>query len=232
MLPILFLPGTLCTPDVFETQIKELATIAPQVEAVRFNLEDSISKMADTAIETIRPHRTAAVIGFSMGGTVAMEIARKQPELIGKLALINTNYLADSTVNRSARLLHLQQANSEGMERVIRQHYLHRYLHKHSVTAQKLIVDMARELGPACFAAQIKAHASRPDSSATLRGIQCPTLILGAEQDGLCPPAVQKQIHQMIKGSELVMLEACGHFSMQERPREVNKALRDWYLAA
>jgi len=232
VLPILFIPGTLCTPDVFEHQIKALETLAPHVEAARFKLEDSISKMADTAIASIHPHRTVAVIGFSMGGMVAMEIARKEPELIGKLALINTNFHADSIDNKSARLLHLQQANTEGMENVIRQHYLDRYLHQPSTTAQKLIVDMACELGTACFASQIKAHASRVDSSATLRGIKCPSLILGAEQDDLCPPIVQTQIHQMIKDSELVMLQACGHFSMLERPNEVNKALRDWYLGA
>jgi len=232
VLPILFIPGTLCTPDVFELQIKALATIAPRVETVRFKLEDSFSKMADMAIESIRPHRTAAVIGFSMGGMVAMEIARKEPELIGRLALINTNYHVDGIDNRSARLLHLQQADSEGMENVIRQHYLDLYLHQPSTAAQKLIVDMACELGTACFAAQIKAHASRVDSSTTLQGIKCPTLILGAEQDGLCPPIVQTQIHQMIEGSELVMLEACGHFSMLERPNAVNNALRNWYLGA
>jgi len=229
-LPVLLIPGTLCTPDVFKLQAGELAAIAPHVELVRFTLEDSISKMADTAIESIRAHGAAAVIGFSMGGMVAMEMARKAPQLIGKLALLNSNYQADSAGNQAARRRHLAQARIGGMEAVIRQHYLDRYLHRPSASAEKLIIDMACELGPACFAAQIRAHATRPDSGATLKSIRCPTLILGALQDQLCPPLMQTRMAQMIENSDLLMLDACGHFSMLERPADVNTALRDWYL--
>jgi pimeloyl-ACP methyl ester carboxylesterase len=229
-LPVLFIPGTLCTGAIFERQVKALAELAPQVVVVQPGLEDSMSKMADAAIDAILPHSAAAVIGFSMGGMIAMEIARKAPQLIGKLALLNTNFHADSASNRAARLLHLQQARAEGMERVIRQHYLQRYLHQPSPATGQLIIDMACELGPDCFDAQIRAHASRPDSSTTLQGITCPTLVLGAEQDELCAPAVQEQMHRMISGSTLVMLRDCGHFSMLEKPAEVSRALRDWYL--
>jgi pimeloyl-ACP methyl ester carboxylesterase len=228
-LPVLFIPGTLCTGAIFEHQVKELAAFAQRIEIVQFKREDSFSKMADKAIERISEHGPAAVIGFSMGGMVAMEIFRRAPALIGKLALLNSNFQADSAENQSTRLLHLEQANAEGMEIVIRQHYLDRYLHKPLAPARKLIVDMACELGPACFKAQIRAHASRPDSSGTLQAIRCPTLILGAGQDALCPPVIQTQMQQMIADSELLMLDDCGHFSMLEKPDEVNKALRDWY---
>jgi pimeloyl-ACP methyl ester carboxylesterase len=94
-LPVLFIPGTLCTAAVFESQINELKPLAPQVDVVRFTLEDSISSMADTVIELIPPGSGAAIIGFSMGGMVAMELVRRAPELIKKLALINTNFHAD-----------------------------------------------------------------------------------------------------------------------------------------
>jgi len=229
-LPVLFIPGTLCTGAIFERQVKELIAFAPQLDVVQFEREDSFSKMADKAIERVSKHGPAAVIGFSMGGMVAMEIFRKTPALIGKLALLNTNFQADSAENQSARLLHYQQALSGGMKNMICQYYLGRYLHKPLTTARKLIIDMACELGPTCFKSQIKAHASRPDSSGTLRDIKCPTLILGSRQDDLCPPFLQTQMHQMIADSELVMLDDCGHFSMLEKPDEVNAALRNWYL--
>lgn len=228
--PVLFIPGTLCTPAVFELQARELESIAPRIELLRFTLEDHISKMADTAIEKMASYRSVAIIGFSMGGMVALEIVRKAPQLIGKLALLNSNFKTDSPENRSARLLHLQQAKTSGMEIVMQEHYLDRYLYRQSGAARKLITDMACELGTACFEAQIKAHASRPDSSTTLREINCRTLIVGAAQDVLCPPDIQSQMHSAIKNSELLMLDSCGHFSMLERPDDVNRALRDWYL--
>lgn len=46
----------------------------------------------------------------------------------------------------------------------------------------------------------------------------------------LCPPAEQQRMHRLIKNSELLMLDHCGHFSTLEKPDEVNAALRNWYL--
>ena len=80
------------------------------------------------------------------------------------------------------------------------------------------------------FKAQIEALSTRQESGTTLERIHKPALILGGNQDNLCPPEIQATMHQMIEGSELVMLDDCGHFSMLEKPQDVNDALRNWYL--
>lgn len=204
--------------------------MARRVDAVQFTFEDSISKMADKAVEMISRESGAAIIGFSMGGMVAMEIARRAPELIKKLALLNSNCHADLPDRHSARLRHLKQAKTKGMESVIRQHYLDRYLHQQTTDAGNLIINMASEIGVDCFEAQINALASRPDSTNTLSAIKCPTLIMGAQQDQLCPPSEQLRMQAMVEHSDLQILESCGHFSTLEKQDEVNKALLDWYL--
>lgn len=186
--------------------------------------------MADAVIELIPPTSGAAIIGFSMGGMVAMELVRKAPELIKKLALINTNFHADLEERQSERLRYLKLAETEGMEHVIRQYYLDSYLYLQTTNTTDLIIKMACEMGKHCFASQIKALVNRQDSSATLPAINCPTLIVGAKQDVLCPPEGHIQMQRMISDSELVLLEECGHFSTLEKPGEVNKALRRWYL--
>ena len=211
-------------------QIKAMNTLAPQVISVDFELEDSISQMAKKAIAMIPGDSAAAIIAFSMGGMVAMEIARQAPQRISKLALLNSNFHADLADRRAARHQHLEQVASMGMEHVIRQFYLERYLHQPSLRTEELIINMATELGPACFKAQIEALSTRQESSKTLEDFHKPALILGGNQDSLCPPEVQTSMHQMIEGSELVMLENCGHFSMLEKPHDVNNALRNWYL--
>ena len=204
--------------------------LAPQVLSVEFRLEDSISQMAKKAIAMIPAKSTAAIIGFSMGGMVAMEIARQAPQRISKLALLNSNFHADLADRRASRIQHLEQATSMGMAYVIKQFYLERYLHHGAPTAEQLITNMATELGTACFEAQIKALSTRQESSSTLEKIHKPALILGGNQDSLCPPEIQTRMHHMIEGSELVMLGDCGHFSMLEKPQDVNDALRNWYL--
>jgi pimeloyl-ACP methyl ester carboxylesterase len=229
-LPVLFIPGTLCTPNVFNSQVKALEPLAAQIDVVRFALEDSISEMADTAIKHIDPKVGSAIVGFSMGGMVAMEIARQAPELIKKLALLNTNLHADLPGRQLARLQHLKEASTSSMGDIIRQYYLDRYLYQAHPEAGKQIITMANNLGTKCFAAQINALATRLDSRDVLANIKCPTLILGASEDELCPQVKQRQMQQTVKNSELKILDACGHFSILEKPPEVNHALQDWYL--
>ena len=211
-------------------QINAMNKLAPQVLSVDFRLEDSIPKMAKKAIAMIPGQSAAAIIGFSMGGMVAMEIARQAPQRISKLALLNSNFHADLADRRASRIQHLEQATSMGMAYVIRQFYLDRYLHQPSLRAEELIINMATELGTACFKAQVEALSTRQESGTTLERIHKPALILGGNQDNLCPPEIQATMHQMIEGSELVMLDDCGHFSMLEKPQDVNDALRNWYL--
>ena len=230
--PVLCLPGTLCTPAIFDQQVKALADHAPAIEVLRLTTQNSISQMADLAIARIPPQSGAAIIGFSMGGMVAMEIARKAPRLVKKLALLNTNCRTNHAGRQSARTMHLDLVRQMGIEPVIRQYYLPQYLYKPGHDAEALIVRMAAELGVGCFDAQSEALATRPDLKSALAAIDCPTLVLGATQDRLCTPDMQYEMHQLLKNSELVLLEACGHFSMLEQPSLVNEALLRWYKNA
>jgi pimeloyl-ACP methyl ester carboxylesterase len=226
----LLLPGTLCTRAVFDLQARALEQVAPGVEVVEFTRERSIGEMAQLVEQKIPPGTGAAVVGFSMGGMVAMAIARRNPQLVAKLALLNTNFHADIPGRYATRLEHLQEARTGGIGSVITRDYLPRYLHRHSSKLQQLIVDMAERSGLACFEAQIQALAGRRDSGDSLASINCPTLILGSAQDELCPPQGHVEMNRLIKGSKLVLLENCGHFSLLERPGAVNSALLDWYL--
>ena len=186
--------------------------------------------MANTCIEQICPEKGAAIVGFSMGGMVAMEIARQAPGLIKKLALINSNAHADLPGRHQARLKHLEQAKNDGMASMISEHYLDRYLHQDEPKAAQTIIDMAEKLGPTCFAAQIEALATRPDASDLLARIHCQTLVLGSSHDPLCPVSEQRRMHQLLRQSTLEIVENCGHFSTLEKPAEVNQILNQWYL--
>lgn len=230
--PVLCLPGTLCTPAVFDQQVKALADLAPEIEALRFTTQNSISEMADLAIERISHQSGTAIIGFSMGGMVAMEIARKAPQLVTKLALLNTNCRANQAGRQAARMTHLELARQVGIEAVIRQYYLPNYLHKGGASTDELIINMAAELGISSFQAQSEALATRPDLRSSLAAVNCPTLVLGGTQDSLCTPDMQYEMHQLLKNSKLVLLEACGHFSVLEQPALVNEALLRWYKTA
>ena len=64
------------------------------------------------------------------------------------------------------------------------------------------------------------------DERPGLAEIRCPVLIMGGRDDGLCSPERHLEMHRLIPGSELVLLDNCGHLSPLERPAEVTAALK------
>ena len=230
MHPVLLLPGTLCTGAIFDHQTRTLEALAPAVEVVQFHNESSIEEMVATVVRRIPPGVPAAIAGFSMGGMVALALARRAPERLAKLALINSNHHGDRPERRTRRLDQLSAATESDLPGLIERDYLPRYLHRQQPEHRALILEMARELGLDCFRAQTAALAGRQNANETLRALDCPTLIIGSTEDPLCPPAVQTEMHRMVEHSDLLLLDNCGHFSTLERPTEVSHALRNWYL--
>ena len=68
----------------------------------------------------------------------------------------------------------------------------------------------------------------RIDSRPFLPKIACPALVLWAAQDQLTPLALQVEMHALIPGSVLEIVDKSGHLSTMERPRDVSAALRIW----
>jgi pimeloyl-ACP methyl ester carboxylesterase len=91
------------------------------------------------------------------------------------------------------------------------------------------ILDMFARKTPATFAAQIRALLARPDAAPLLGAIDCPALILCGRDDTWAPPARHEAMAAMIAGSELAVIEQCGHMAPMERPREVAAALARWH---
>jgi pimeloyl-ACP methyl ester carboxylesterase len=61
----------------------------------------------------------------------------------------------------------------------------------------------------------------------TISDIQAPTLIVWGQQDEIIPLAAGELTHQLISGSELVVIPECGHVPALEKPAEfVEQALR------
>jgi pimeloyl-ACP methyl ester carboxylesterase len=229
-LPVLFLPGTLCDGAIFTRQLAVFEAAASSVRVVAFKHERSIQDMAESVARQIPPGDKACIAGFSMGGMVALALADRYPERVAGLALINSNCRADHPGSRSVRLRHLELARKDGIGEMVVKHYIPKYLHDCDPAHQQIILEMAQRLGTDCFEAQAEALAIRPDASDVLRKIYCPTLILGSDEDVLCPPAEQLEMHRLATGSDLLMLGSCGHFSMLERPEAVSGALLNWYI--
>jgi pimeloyl-ACP methyl ester carboxylesterase len=229
-LPILILPGTLCTGTMFSKQINQLQQYCQDITVVQFTTEKSLTEMANKVIKATK-NKPCAIIGFSMGGIVAAEIARTHPQLIAKLALVNSNCYADLPERKSARKAQIIQAESGQLIALISTTFLPNYLFKADSAHEKLIIDMAKSLGADCFVAQVMAIEDRPDSLSVLQQLKSDILIIGGKQDKICPVEHQKMMHENLPKSQLQLLDQCAHFSPLEQAEKVSNLLTHWYLS-
>ncbi len=225
--PLVLLPGMMCDARVFAPQINALSrdmpvTIAPVTQGER------IEELA-SAILPLLPARFA-LAGLSMGGIVAMEILRRAPERVTRIALMDTNPLAETPQTSAAYEPLIVGARSGRLDEMLRQVLRPEHLApgpgRLAVLSQ--LAEMGRDLGAEVFVRQIRALQRRRDQQSTLRKITVPTLILCGEHDTLTPPRRHSFMADLIPYAKLEIIAGAGHIPTLERPDIVTRALRAW----
>lgn len=218
-----FLPGTMCTHTMFSHQLEHIDNSI----LVQFTEEKTIDAMVDTVVKTTG-NAVINLIGFSMGGIVALRFAQLYPERINKLVLMSSNSHEDIAGRVETRQLQISQAEQNGLIAVMSESFLPNYLYQPNQVSELLILQMAESLGIECFKAQLAALSTRGDTLSVLQTIQKPVLILAGAADKLCAPAHQRVMHDSCPSSDLIMLGQCGHFPMLERQALTTQILKEW----
>ena len=138
-----------------------------------------------------------------------------------RLALIDTNPMADATDRAAIRQKQIKQVQAGKLRSVMRDEMKPNYLAKGSERARilKLCMDMAEALGPAVFTEQSIALQYRRDQCETLKAINVPTDIICGEDDRLCPVSRHEFMHDLIAGSTLSIIPGAGHLPTLEQPK-------------
>jgi pimeloyl-ACP methyl ester carboxylesterase len=179
--------------------------------------QDALAVMRAVGIQ--RAH----VIGSSMGGAVAQELALAEPESVVSLILAGTWARPDEYLSRvlrhMARLQIVLQDRAELMEATCLWVYGSK-AHADG-TVERLIEAMKASTSPpqpqALFARTAEA-AILHDTADRLGAIAAPTLVLVGSEDRICPPRLSRELNHLIVGSSLQMMEGRGHQPFQEDP--------------
>jgi len=230
--PLLLVPGLLCDDAIWASQAAALADIA-LVRVANNGATGSLGALAESIIAHAPPR--FALAGHSMGGRIALEVARRVPERLTALALLDTGHEAvppgDAGEREAAgRYALLAMARREGM-RAMAQTWVQGMVYPPRLTDAELvepILQMFERRTPDLFALQIKALLERPDATPVLATLQCPTLVLCGREDAWAPPSRHEAMARMIRHSTLEVIPDCGHMSPLERPRAVSEAFRRW----
>ena len=226
-LPLVLVPGLLCSARLYAPQIAALWPHGPVMVADHRHDAD-MSAIAERILAVAPPR--FALAGLSMGGYIAFAMLRKAPERIARLALLDTSARPDTPEQKAVRGELITMAQSGRLAEVV-ETLAPRFLHPtrgNDTTLRQTIRDMTEETGVDAFVRQERAIMSRPDSRPLLAAITCPTLVLVGDADELTPPDLAKEIAAGIIGARLVVVPDCGHLSTLERPQLVNAALATW----
>lgn len=226
-LPLVLVPGLLCSARLYGSQIAALWPLG-QVAVADHRRDADMAAIAARILKDAPPR--FALAGLSMGGYIAFAMVRLAPERIARLALLDTSARPDLPEQRAGREKFNGMAEAGKLADVVElltPKFLHRS-RQNDEALKRVVRDMAAETGPEAFVRQQQAIMTRPDSRPLLASIACPTLMLVGEGDELTPPELAKEIAGGIPGAKLVVVPDCGHLSTLEKPEAVNAALADW----
>jgi len=200
MTKLVLLPGMMCDGRLFEPQIKGLSNQC-DVDVLPITEFESIAQIADDVL--LKAPAKFSLAGLSMGGIVAMEIMAKAPDRVERLALLDTNPLAEDPAISNNRLRQIERVLNGELLSVMRDEMKPLYLTDgaNRKAHLALCMDMALTLGPEVFVRQSKALMSRLDQRATLSAIHVPTLVLCGRDDTLCPVERHALMHELIPHS-------------------------------
>jgi pimeloyl-ACP methyl ester carboxylesterase len=179
----------------------------------------------------------AHVLGISMGGMVAQELALAAPERVLSLILGATS--CGGTQSRATPPEVVQRLTTVALSRD-RELMLR--------TGFELVVSRRHAAQPAHFAQFVtatqqfpasvplllaqKGAADRHDTYARLRGLSVPTLVIHGTADELLAAVNGDLVASLIPGARLELLEGVGHLFFWEQPQRSAQLVRGFALDA
>jgi pimeloyl-ACP methyl ester carboxylesterase len=228
MEPIIFIPGLVCTAELFRDQLEELGK--DRVARVADHRSDDTIPQIAARLLRDTPEERFSLVGLSMGGYIALEAYAQAPGRVARLALLDTSARADAPEAREGRLALMQTAR-EGRLDEVAEILWKRFVaedRQEDAELKRRVFAMVRETGPDAFIRQQEAIMARRDHRAMLPGIEIPTLVLVGAEDQLTPPHLSQEMAEAIEWASLGIVPGCGHLTTMEKPAAVNRALRAW----
>jgi 3-oxoadipate enol-lactonase len=188
----------------------------------------SIAMFAADAAALMQALRIEAahVVGLSLGGCVAFQLALDAPESVTTLSVVNSapEFVLRTVKSKAAICLRFAIVRLFGMKKM------------GEVLSKRLFVKPEQEALRRTFVARWAENDRRAyldalramigwSVTARLKEIRCPTLIVAADQD-YTPVALKQAYIAKLAQAELVVIDDSRHATPMEKPQALNLALR------
>ena len=240
---IVFGHGLLCNSDMFNAQIEalknryrciafdfrgqgksEVTSDGYDMETLTLDVVDLIKKLNCGPCH---------FVGLSMGGFIGLRLAIEHPHLLSSLILLDTsagkepskNVPKYNKLNFIARWFGLGLVINKVMPILFAEPFLTDPAREEIRNVWKKAVVSNNKIG---ITKAVKGVITRRGVKDELHKINTPTLILVGELDTATPVEVSKQMHGLIKNSELQIIPRAGHSSSIEEPGAINVAMENF----
>ena len=198
----------------------------------------SLSELADDAVEVI-DHlglENADILGFSMGGAIAQELACNRPGRVRRLVLCATwSGRSHSRFADFATLCLLQDVTrlepATAARRLWSVTYAPAYLDRHADEAEAQLQRELRYPTPELTSKLQYRAIGEFDAWHHLGEVKLPCLVIAGREDRLVPPENAAILAERLPNAELQLIPGLGHRLIWENPsgvaRRVNAFLAD-----
>ncbi len=173
----------------------------------------------------------ACVLGYSMGGRIALEFALRYPDAVNGIIFANSGIGApptpDMVERRKMMAGVLEQGDNNMIAEIMTVASFSPDFGLRNPAAFQKYKEIKLQNDPADYLKVMRALIDALNSPPDLAQLECLALIIAGEQDGLMEPEALEFMRNAIEGAEVVTLPT-GHAAAIEMPEEFNKAVMDF----
>jgi pimeloyl-ACP methyl ester carboxylesterase len=182
-------------------------------------------------LDALGVERPVVYCGLSMGGYIGWSFWQRHREKVRALILSDTRAQADTSEAAAARREMADRVVREGPGPLVEM-MLPKLLGEATLRRRPELEGQLRRTmmnnSPAAIAAAGRGMAERPDATAALPEIRCPTLLVVGAEDVISPPSEMRRMAAAIPGAKLVEIPEVGHLSPLEDSPAFNAALAEF----
>ncbi|MHA2151488.1 MAG: alpha/beta fold hydrolase [Candidatus Thorarchaeota archaeon] len=177
----------------------------------------------------------AHILGISMGGLIAQQVAISSPEKVRSLILVSTNFGGPNSIPMDDRTMALLVAlptetisKEQARNMRYRATFSEQFLRENRDVIEK--IDEWAEKHPTPLIAQVHQSLAVGDFNAEdeVKKITSPTLIIHGDSDRAVPTKNGELLDISIPQSRLFLIKGGSHFSIIEKYEEFNSTVMDF----